>query len=80
LKTKIDIVLEEDVAQKLKERAAKEGKPINEIIEEVLSWYLTKGSNQQKLRESAVAHLCSRPFNLSTKEMQEILEEDYYEQ
>jgi hypothetical protein len=80
MKIKIGTILEDDVVQKLKERAIKEKKPINEIIQEALSRYLTGGSIQRESRKAAVAHFCSRPFSLSASEVREIVEEDYYEQ
>ncbi len=80
MKTKIGTILEDDVVQKLKERAFKEKRPINEIIQDALSRYLTSGSVQRELRKSAVEHFCSRPFNLSANEVREITEEDYYDQ
>ena len=80
MKTKISIILEDDVVQKLKDRAIKKRKPISKIIDDALSWYLTSGSIQREIRQSAVAHLCSRPFKLSANEMREIMESDYYEQ
>jgi hypothetical protein len=80
MKTKIGTILEDDVIQKLKERAIKEKRPISEIIQEAISRYLTGGSEQREIRKSAVEHFCTRPFNLSANEVREIAEEDYYNQ
>jgi len=81
MKTKIGTILEEEVAQKLKEFSARWGRPISEIIQEAVITYMQVGnSRKQELRLAAVKRLCSKPFNLSRSEWKEIMEEDYYEQ
>jgi predicted transcriptional regulator len=80
MKTKIGTILEDDVIQKLKERAMKEKRPISEIIQEAVSRYLAGGSENREIRKSAVGHFCSRPFKLSASEVREIVEEDYFNQ
>ena len=81
MKTKIGTVLEDDVVQKLRERAHKERKPISEIIQEAIITYMQVGSSRtQELRLAALKRLCSAPFNLSHDEWRDIMEEDYYEQ
>lgn len=81
MKTKIGTVLEDEVIQKLKERAHNERKPISEIIQEAIITYMqVGGSRKQELRLAALKRLCSSPFNLSHDDWKEIMEEDYYEQ
>ncbi len=80
MKTKVGTVLEEEVVQRLREQSAKEGRSMNEIIYDALVHYFQKGQKQREMRRAAVERLCSRPFQLSTQELNEILEEDYFEQ
>lgn len=80
MKTKIGTVLEKEIVQKLKEQALKEGRPMNEIIYDALVQYFQGQKGQENLRQVAVERLCSRPFQLSLQELNEILEEDYFEQ
>ena len=79
-KVKIGTILEDDVVRRLKERSLQERRPQNEIIQEALSRYLSSGSRERELRKAAVSHFCSRPFKLSSREIHDIMEEDYYEQ
>jgi hypothetical protein len=79
-KVKIGTILEDDVVQKLKELSVRERRPQNEIIQDALYRYLSGGSRKKELRKAALAQFCSRPFNLSTREWREIMEEDYYDQ
>jgi hypothetical protein len=81
MKTKIGTVLEDDVIQKLRERAHKERKAISEIIQEAIITYMQAGSSRtQELRLASLKRLCSAPFHLSSSGWKEIMEEDYYEQ
>ena len=80
MKTKIGTVLSREVVQQLREQAAKQGRPMNEIIYDALTLYFQTGQRQADIRRRAVDRLCSRPFRLSLQEINENLEEDYFEQ
>jgi hypothetical protein len=81
VKVKIGTILEDDVVQKLKEMAVRERRPISEIIQEaVVSHMQTGGSRKKELRLAAFKRFCSASFNLSRKDWEEIMDEDYYEQ
>lgn len=80
MKTKVGTILEEEVVQQLKERSVKEKRPISEIIQDALLHYLNAGPKKLELRKMALNNLCSRPFDLTRHELDEIMAEDYYEQ
>ena len=80
MKTKVGTVLDKEIVQKLREQSAKEGRSMNEIIYDALVHYFQSGQKQNELRKAAVERLCSRPFRLTVEELNEILEEDYFEQ
>lgn len=80
MKTKVGTVLDKEVVQQLRERAAKEGRSMNEIIYDALIQYFQTSAKRGDQRRAAVERLCSRPFRLSLQELNEILEEDYFEQ
>ena len=79
MKTKIGTIIEDDLLQKLKERALRDHKAINQILEEAITSYL-QNQNQVELRLAAVKRFCSRPFNLSAADWEDITSEDFYEQ
>ena len=80
MKTKVGTVLDKEIVQQLRERAAKEGRSMNEIICDALIQYFQTGAKRSDQRRAVVERLCSKPFRLSLQELNEILEEDYFEQ
>lgn len=78
-KEKVGTVLDREILRKVKERSAREGRTISDIIQDALLKYNDTDSTNSELRKSAVARFCSKPFNLNTKEMNELLNEDIYE-
>lgn len=80
MKTKVGTVLENKLLRKLKEYSVRENLPISEVIERALSNYFKGESKPRELRLQSVEKLCSKPFNLTFDEMNEIIEEDYYGQ
>ena len=80
MKTKIGTILNEDIVQQLREQAAKQNRSMNEIIHDALTFYFRANQTHKENRHRAVERLCSRPFNLSLNEINDILEEDYFEQ
>jgi len=79
MRTKIGTVLEEEIVQMLKERAARDNRSISDVIQDALLHYFQSGTKQRDIRLAAVERLCSRPFSLTTQELQEIIETDYFE-
>ena len=80
MKTKVGTVLDEDILYQLKIRAAKEKRSMSDIIQDALKSYFHNGALEKAERQAAVRRLCSKPFNLSLREIQELMEEDYYDQ
>ncbi len=80
MKIKVGTVLDKEIVQRLKIHAAKEGRTMNEIIYDALTQYFRKQQHKKDSRRAAVDRLCSRPFNLNQQQVDEILEEDYFEQ
>ena len=78
-KEKIGTMLDRDILRKIKERSAKEGRTISDIIQDALIKYNDTSSTKSELRRSAVNRFCSKPFNLNTRELNALLSEDIYE-
>jgi hypothetical protein len=79
-KEKIGTILDKDVAHYLREKSAKEGRAISDVIQEAVLHYNSAEADEIRAHEEAVNRLCSRPFNLTRQEIDEILEGDYYDQ
>jgi metal-responsive CopG/Arc/MetJ family transcriptional regulator len=77
---KIGTALDKDLFRELKEHAAREGRAVNEIIEDALERYVHAGSLRRELQVAAAERYCSMSFGLSTKELKQLLDEDYYDQ
>lgn len=80
MKTKVGTVIEEEILRKLKEYSARENRSISDVIEVALSNYFRGELKPRELRLQAVDRLCTKPFNLTFDEMNELIEEDYYGQ
>jgi metal-responsive CopG/Arc/MetJ family transcriptional regulator len=78
-KEKVGTVLDKDLLRRVKERSAREGRTISDIIQDALIKYNDTDSTKSELRRAAVNRFCSRPFNLNTKEINDLLNEDIYE-
>jgi metal-responsive CopG/Arc/MetJ family transcriptional regulator len=77
-KVKVEIVLDRDLLRKIKVRNVNEGRTISEIIQDALIKYIDTDTTKYELRRTAINRFCSKPFNLNTKEINEILNHDIY--
>lgn len=78
-KEKVGTILDKKVVRLIKERSFREGRTISEIIQDAIIRYDETGPTKLGLKLDAVERFCSKPFNISRSELDEILEEDYYE-
>lgn len=79
-KEKLGTILDKEVVKKIKKRASVEGRTISEIIQDAVLKYEGTEPAKLELRKEAVKRFCSKPFNITDSEMEELLTEDYYEQ
>jgi len=77
-KKKVGTVLDKEIVKKIKERSAKEGKTISDIIQDAIIRDNEADITKSEIRKAAVARFCSKPFNIKTSELNELLDEDYY--
>ena len=80
MKIKVGTQLEDEVYRELKIAAAREKRPISDIIQHALTNYLnhSKGTRQRK---SGLARLLERePMKVTDEQFREIMELDYYDQ
>jgi hypothetical protein len=68
-KERIEIVLDKGIFLTIKERSAKEGKKLDEIIEAAILNYIGVSSGSMNLRRFAASSFCSKPFNINTSDL-----------
>ena len=79
MKIKIGTQIEEQVYQNLKVAAAREKRPVSEIIQEAVSTYLQQARSRGK--KSGLARLLeSPPMKISDDQFREVMEADYWDQ
>ena len=79
-KVKISITLDGKVFWLLKERSAKEGRPISALIEDAVLKYEQAESLQHEIRLKALDRLLSTRLNISHEDWQAIMDEDVWKQ
>jgi hypothetical protein len=79
MKQKIGTLIEEDIMRLAKRRAAEEGRPLSDLIQDALVQYLSPDAASAKERESAYHLFCERPLKLSPEQFRQVLEEDAWD-
>lgn len=79
MKQKIGTVLEDEVVRRAKRRAAEEGRPLSDLIQDALESYLTARVPEPAKRESALQLFCDQPLRLAPQQRQAVLEEDVWD-
>ncbi|HWP60201.1 MAG TPA: hypothetical protein VNL14_20070 [Candidatus Acidoferrales bacterium] len=79
MKQKIGTLIEQDIMRLAKRRAAEEGRPLSDLIQEALVQYLRKDAATPKERKMAYHLFCERPMKIPPKQLRHILEEDAWD-
>ncbi len=79
MKQKIGTLIEEDIMRLAKRRAAEEGRPLSDLIQDALVKYLSPSAGSAKEREIAYHVFCERPLKLTPEQFREVLEEDAWD-
>ena len=74
MKRKVGTLIDEEVIRHAKRRAAEEGRPLSDVIQDALVSYLNN-----KVPETAYQLFCEQPMRISRKQFKEILEEDAWD-
>jgi hypothetical protein len=78
MKSKIGILIDEEVIRHAKRRAAEEGRPLSNFIQEALVSYLGRKVPDSRKREKAYQLFCGQPMHLSKRQLKKILKVDDY--
>jgi len=78
MKQKIGMLIEKNTLRLAKQKAAKEGRPLSDLIQDALEQYLRKGAATPKEREMAFHLFCERPIKIPQKQLRYLLAEDMW--
>lgn len=79
MKQKIGTLFEEEIVRRAKRRAAEEGRPLSDLIQDALVRYLRKEAATPKERKMAYRLFCERPMKIPAKQLRYVLEEDVWD-
>jgi len=74
MKQKIGTLIEEDIMRLAKRKAAEEGRPLSDLIQDALVQYLSPGAASSKERDIAYHVFCERPMKLLAEQFRQVLE------
>ena len=78
MKKRVSILIEEEVIRHSKKRAAEEGRPLSDLAQDALVFYLSGKVPDPRKREEAYQLFCEQPMRLSRKQFKEILREENF--
>ena len=76
MKQKVGTVLEGDILKRAKLRAAEQGRPLSDVIQDALERYLSEGVPEPARRDAAYQLFCERPMRLAPEQLKAVLEHD----
>ena len=76
MKKKVGTLIEEDVIKLAKRRAAEEGRPLSDLIQQAIVAYLGKTVPEPAKREAAYNLFCDQPIRIPKVGFDQILRED----
>lgn len=79
-KEKIGTVLSKEIIEKIKSKSIKEKRSMSEIIEEALKKYVNDSNDDYTIRWEAFQRFTSNKNRLSKEDIDELLNEDYFDQ
>jgi nucleoid DNA-binding protein len=79
-KEKLGTVLSKDLIEKIKDKSKRENRSISDIIEVALTKYIDESDEEIRIRLEAFNQFTSNKTSLSAQEIDEILNEDYFDQ
>jgi hypothetical protein len=79
MKQKIGTLIEEDILRLAKRRAAEEGRPLSDLIQDALVRYLRKEAATPAQRKMAHHLFCEQPMKIPSEELRHLLKEDAFD-
>lgn len=79
MKKKVGTLIEEDIIKLAKRRAAEEGRPLSDLIQEAIVAYLSKTVPEPAKRQAAFSLFCDQPIRLPKVGLDQILKADAWD-
>jgi hypothetical protein len=79
MKKKIGLLIEEDIVRVAKRKAAEEGRPLSDLIQDALRQYLRKDTTTPKERKMAFHLFCEQPMKIPPEQLRYVLKEDLWD-
>ena len=79
VKQKVGTLIDKGIIKRAKHRAADEGRPLNDVIQDALVSYLNRGIANPQVRDASYRLFCERPIRLSAAQFEQVLGEDDWE-
>jgi hypothetical protein len=79
MKQKVGTLIEEEIMKLAKRRAAEQGRPLSDVIQDALVQYLSVGATDAKERDMACQLFCDRPLKLKPEQFRQVLDEDMWD-
>jgi hypothetical protein len=76
MKQKIDTLIDDDIVQLARRRAAKEKRSLSHLIQDALVQYLRKDPVSPTERARAYRLFCEQPIKIPSDQLRYVLEED----
>ena len=76
MKQKIGALIEKDTLQRAREKAAEDGRPLSDLIQDALAQYLNRGVIIPEKRKLAFQLFCERPMKVPPEQFRYVLDED----
>ena len=80
MKKKIGTVIDEAIFRRLRVHAARQGRAVSDVIQESISSYLALHEGSMDERVKAFENFVSRPFALTSSQLDTVLEENPLDQ
>jgi len=79
MKRKTGTLIEKDIMRLAKRRAAEEGRPLSDLIQDALVHYLRRVAATPEERKAAYHLFCERPMKRPRDQLRYVLEEDAWD-
>jgi hypothetical protein len=79
MKQKIGTLIDQDIMRRAKRRAATEGRPLSDLIQDALVYYLRNETVTPKERKMAYHLFCERPMKIPRDQLRHVLKEDMWD-
>jgi hypothetical protein len=79
MKRKVGMLIDEELYRRAKRRAADEGQPLCDLIQDAIEGYLSSRVMEPAMRDAAYRLFCEHPMKLTTAQFRAVLAADMWD-